>query len=612
MPTLSFPVLARQVTSIEPRDWLPSPDEVVDACAEAIVAGEPQGLTTFLSELGVPVLDMIVTPLSARAALLGAETGRAFYHHELRRRIPMPKELEPEIAVWDAGTVPYWESGVLVEPKYFSFFQEAPLPAFNPNHRRKWRSHELLHGAAKFFWHPQMTRFEFYVSARLNELMPIIQWYGLDEVFRPRCPRHLGRMLYAEYCQDCEDAAIPYWEVDLSDHDRDRAVAFVDGAWEHLSEEWRAISKEIETGEVVATPRLRLDASSDAIGYMRAHWNRATSWSFGQWAELFLIDGEDYFSSLRELQNNSENIARRLVSGDLNVSVESFRRLRARRALQDLAYRLMLAIQWLPEGSRAAERAEDALMPELEEAAELCNRLLTDPAASAEVAPSWARLTDTFLSSADLFPAEVTDNLLAMGIEWMNQEGHIEAALPQLLEGLQSALPETYARLEDPLVLANDFAYSQQFDDLGHLSNRFARWLETTGQDGLIKALARFEGWTALEPRKDDEAEDFATIPDELDTLLEPEGRLRLNRTLRRADFPARLMAELTGDDTLAGDEPVRVAAIVMRGELRVLVEDPATTAIFDSIDALTPDHLGPALENLLDNGFVVWLPHPR
>ena len=63
-------------------------------------------------------------------------------------------------------------------------------------HRRKWRPHELLHGAVGFFWREDASRFETYVGARLNELLPVVHWYGLDEIFRPRCERHTGEVLF--------------------------------------------------------------------------------------------------------------------------------------------------------------------------------------------------------------------------------------------------------------------------------------------------------------------------------------------------------------------------------------------------------------------------------
>src|SRR5690554_4427421 len=170
------PALAKVSLDDAPRHWLPTPEALVAALEASIEAGEPAGLRALAPQMGAPMVDLTVTPLSARATMLGALSGRAFYQHELRLRQPMPEHLEPELAVWQAGTTPQWSDGVLAEPKYFSFFQDAPFPAFNPNHRRKWRAHELLHGASKFFWHPQMTRFELYVSARLNELLPIIHW----------------------------------------------------------------------------------------------------------------------------------------------------------------------------------------------------------------------------------------------------------------------------------------------------------------------------------------------------------------------------------------------------------------------------------------------------
>ncbi|MFW5967821.1 MAG: hypothetical protein ACOCV2_09900, partial [Persicimonas sp.] len=360
MPTLSFPDIAPSHSGEAPRAWLPKAEAIVDACEKLAEAGEPEGLADLLEGMGAPVLDMVVTPLSARAALRAAAEGRAFYHHELRKRVPMPEAQEPELPVWQGGTVPEWREGVLEEPKYFSFFQDTPFPAFNPNHRRKWRPHELIHGALTFFWHPEMTRFEMYVGSRLNELLPVVHWYGFDEVFRPRCPKHRGEVLYQTYCAECEAAARPYWETDESwrKERREAAMRFAERGLEHFDKEWRACMEELDTGRVVEVDWPQLDASSDAIGYMRGHWNRVTAWSFGVWVETFLKDGLDYFSSLERYAEHQAKLACELLSGDVSTSRERFEARRGRRAVQDAAYRIYLALDWLEVGSEALERAE--------------------------------------------------------------------------------------------------------------------------------------------------------------------------------------------------------------------------------------------------------------
>ena len=145
MTTTSIQRAAPDIHAVD--SWLPEPAAIVSACRDLLSAGEPSDALEVIQTLGVPASDLCITPLGLAAAKLGAQVGTAFFHHELRVRLPMPKHLEPELAVWGEGTVPVWKDGILGEPKYFSFFQDAPFIAFNPNHRRKWPAHELVHGA---------------------------------------------------------------------------------------------------------------------------------------------------------------------------------------------------------------------------------------------------------------------------------------------------------------------------------------------------------------------------------------------------------------------------------------------------------------------------------
>ena len=602
-----------------PRAWLPDADALVGACALSIDAGEPRGLVDLVDHLAAPLIDLTVTPLTARASLLGAQSGRAFYHHELRRRLPMPPALEPEVAVWEGGTTPAWADGVLAEPKYFSFFQDAPFPAYNPNHRRKWRAHELLHGASKFFWRPEMSRFEFYVSARLNELLPVVHWYHLDEIFRPRCPEHEDQVLHRDHCLACQQAATHYWESDApaKPHRIAAAKQHVEGAWDHFSEEWEAIGKEIATGRPVATPRARLDASSDAMGYLRAHWNRVTAWSFGRWMELFMVDGVDYFSDLTELKHNVGRALHALVAAPLEITLGDVKARRARCQLQDLGYRVLLALEWLDPDDDLTRRTEDALMPHLERAAQLCDMLLSDASKTEAALAHFALICHTFSEISPRFPDEVGDAFLGFGYRFIDPHVFAAAAAGQVFTGIDDAMPATADRLTQPFDEVTRFVASPIFDETGRLSGRFARWAAEDDQiPDATAQLARFEAFANAEPRTDEEATLFAALPERAGALREARGTLRPHATLRRDVFDAATIATVTGQPLDAVGN-LHVAAVVLDGELRLVIEDEFTATVLDQVCAGEPIDqwwnfgLAQAIMTLLEQSLLTWLPAP-
>jgi hypothetical protein len=620
------------LSDIAAADKLPDAEAIVDACDALAAAGEPEGLSDLLGEMGAPVLDMVMTPLSARAALGAAQGGRAFFHHELRQRVAVPEDQAPEIAVWEAGTVPTWREGVLEEPKYFSFFQDQPFPAFNPNHRRKWRAHELLHGSLKFFWHPEMTRFEMYVGARMNELLPVVHWYGFDEIFRPRCThhggeRHQGEVLYREYCQRCEDAAKPYWETSQSWRDarREQALRWAQTGLDHFAEEWQACLAEIDTGEVHEVDHPRLNASSDAIGYMRSHWNRMTAWSFGVWAETFLKDGVDYFSSLERYADNLHKTTHDLLSGDLEVEPKQYEIERGRKAVQDVAYRIYVALGWLEESDPNLREAEERLMPALEQAAHHVHHVADQDQLADYSDDVVFDLLATFDRVRDLFPDDVATAVPALGYTWCEPERFVVAGRDMLEEGVAQAVPMAAELLDDDLgELVEAFAQSEPFHDHGRLASRFARWLANTDLasadlDGRAAELARFEAWASAPPKKDRDAELFACLPGSLDEFALRPGRARLNKTLDVETFSPTTVAQITDDSELAkgGNEPIAMARIFMRGELRLVVAGAQAECIFEVIDDGQPrrewvGEVDPeSLASLIENGFVIWLPKP-
>ena len=616
--SLSLPDAPPLASHRAPRHWLPEPEELADALAHATAGDPPPGFESLAQQMGAPCTDLSATFLTARATLMAADHGRAFYHHELRRRLPMPEHLAPEVSVWDGGTVPAWADGVLAEPKYFSFFQDAPFPAYNPNHRRKWRAHELLHGSSRFFWHPQMTRFEFYISARLNELVPVLHWYHLDEAFRPRCPEHLDQVLHRQHCLACQQAARPYWDFKPDDLDarRDAAVDHIAGAWAHLQREWEAIDRELSDGRRMPTPGPRLDASSDAVGYMRAHWNRVTAWSFGHWVETFLVDGVDYFSRLDALRHNVAATLHGLVGGDVDLQTERFFARRTRAQLQDLGYRLLLALEWLDPDGDDAQRAEEILMPQLQRCAQLAHELLEDTDRVGAGLDQFARTCQAFSQVAPRFPEDIADGFLAFGYRFIDRPVFGDAAIGQVFQGIEDALPATADAIDDPLETTRQFILHDHFDAPGRLSSRFAHIADDI--DAEVDAdLARFEAMANAEPRRDREATHFGALPDHPGDLRDQPGRLRPHHTLRRQRFHAQLLSSLT-DQPLDEEGHLPVAACLIDGDLRLTIEDEATTTILDAVQDGSPIDewlqypLEDALMNLLHSQHLVWLPRPR
>lgn len=634
MSSLSFPNLAAhdsQPDNTQPgvREWLPDAEAIVDACEGLAAAGKPAGVEAIFEAMGAPKLDMTVNAISARAALLAAEEGRAFYHHELREGVAMPEEQTPEIAAWEAGTVPVWNQGILEEPKCFPCFLDTPFPAFNPNHRRKSCPHKLLHGSMKFFWHPQMTRFEMYVGARINELLPVVHWHGFDEIFRPRCPQHRGAQLYQAFCGECEAAAKPYWETapDWRAAQRDEAVTWAERGIAHFEREWNACQAEVQSGDLHPITGQKLDSSSDAIGYMRSHWNRMTAWSFGAWAETFLTDDVDYYSSLGRYMTHLKDVTRRLLGGEVGVDLERYKTLRARRAIQDLAYRIYIAMGWLAENSVGLDAVDAHLTPALEQAAHHVHHMLTDDQLTHYNDEVLLDLLQAFERVRRHFPDEIAQSVGALGYQWWEPTRFAQAGLAQLRHGLWDALPSAADALGDALdPHTQKFALSQPFRTHGRLGERFTEYLEAEraagnlNSDGQFAAgLAQFEAWATRAPREDHAAELFASIPNNFDEFAIRPGTVRLNQTLARRTFDAPTAAAITGDPKLGErqEEEVELARIFLRGELRLRAVDAEDARIFDAIKTAQPrrdwvDEIDiDSLANLLESGFVIWLPEP-
>lgn len=625
--------------------WLPEPADLLRTAREAATRPPDEAEVALLQGLGAPFLDLVAAPFERRASLLAAGRGGAFLHHEQLVRLPVPEALAPEVAVWDGDTVPEWRAGVLEEPKYFGFRQDVRLPAFNPNHRRRWRPHELLHTVVGFLWRPDLTRFEAYLGARLNELLPVAHWYGTAEIHRRRCPEHAEGPLRTELCGACEALACPAWlaspeELALLEP---RAEAFAAHLLEHLGSELTAIHEEQRTGRRVSTPRPGLDASSDAVGYLRGHWNRLVGWSMGAWVEGFCVAGVDHETSVEALGERVATTARELLSGELEIDAARAGALRARRLLQELGYRAMICLDWLEPGSRAHREQAAAWAPALDLARTRCAELLAGEA-EAEAGLEAATLLARALDAAPL-PEHLRGLPGAVGARWWRGPGPAEVA--QVVDGLDSALPSGVAEVSGLEALAAAFLAAPEAELAGDLGLRFATWLLAAEAPAgalappasdprlalspELRADLAFEGWLRALPRQDLEADRFAEDLEELDSdVLLGEllpAWLRLHRTVRVRAWPAEHAARwLALDDGSAPELPLRgapeapevlLAAAWQEDLPQVLALDEVTAAVLGAVDQGLPlAREGPAamdaLRLLLTHGLVVLVRPPR
>ncbi len=255
--------------------------------------------------VGAPLAEVCGSPFGWAAVVRAANDGVAHAHLEYRTQPQWPDELLADAQVADPMHN-VWQAGVLHIGKYESFLQDEPLCTYNPNHMAKWTPHEMTHRVCRFFWREGATSWEHYIGSRLNELVPIVLWYGLDEVVRGD-DKGFDRARSA--AQPWATPSDLDW-LSLDDAAlRSRAAACVPHlrwALAHFEREWAAIRKEAEQGVRVPTPTDTLDASSDAMAYVVGHLRRLESATFRRMAQGLLTAGEHYDDSIADAMERVE------------------------------------------------------------------------------------------------------------------------------------------------------------------------------------------------------------------------------------------------------------------------------------------------------------------
>jgi len=565
-------------------DLLPPEGPLVAALAGL---APPVGLAGSLAGLGWPLEDLVGSPLALRAALLRAGQGALFAHHELRLRLSLPEGLLPDGLLPDgllpggaAATAPTWVEGHLVLPAPLEDGPDAALGTWTPTRPHQVDAGALLAGVAGFCWHPELTRFEAYLGARLAALVPALY------------ARSLASLLAAP-------PGSAFWEGDRPAREaaalQQAARARVD-----LAREWQAIGTELSTGRPCPSPAPGWSASAQAEAALLTHWNRLTAWSFGAWVERFSRPGPDHSPDCWTLAARVAGSLRSLVSGPLPVDPVRARRGQERRLLQDLGARLLLILEHTGEG-----RVEQALLPRVDALAEAAGAV--DEGRPVDLEGTVRAALAALDAVADRVPGDLAAACSGLGTRALLRTGSVDAGLDQVLAGLQEALPDTMAGMADPEDVAWRFATSTALDRPGSLPARFASWWEEEG--GADPDLVRLEALVRDTPRGDAEGELFAVVPEA--PVAPGQGVCRLNRSLRRAWLDAELFdAEEQQIAPRDEHDRVQVAVAWLDGAPRVLVLDAAAAAALDAVAAGRPAPWS-ALLPLVEAGLVLTWPAP-
>lgn len=404
----------------------------------AVARAEGPALAAFSN---LPVAEVLASPFAFRMCAMGAMVGASSVAHESRRALRWHRS----IAV-DAEPVG-WRDGVLHASKYQQFAADEPRSVYHPEQHAKWAPHELLHRACGYFFRADASRFELYLGARLNEILPVATWYGIEHCLRLDEQTPFDRTVLDRN----EATGSIFWLEATKDALVERAIAvaplFREGLL-HAQRELSACAHDARTGEIstVTHPHAFLDAASDALGYVATHTERLRAPSV---ARVHAMLPRQHERSVARYQARIERVLRALLFSPLSIDLRAARR--KARALRGWDRALRLA--YVRPGASEAELG-------------------------------------ALLDGAEQGPPSVR----------LDGEEH---DLAQLDRGLSATLPHTHARLTR---LGKALVTSPHYVARAPLGERVARMLDDE-RDVEGADLARLESALAIARRADDRVE---------------------------------------------------------------------------------------------------------
>jgi len=399
-------------------------DELVEKLVEWALALRQEAapvVEQWAAFTGLPVGELVASPFGLRACALGIEAGVVACHHEMRADVAWDEEILPGEAL-DAQGGGEWERGILHAPKYASFLQDGALLTYNPNHQARWTPHEMLHRASGFFFREDASKWEVYLGARLNELLPVVHWYGFDLVAR-----------LDEFSFDRERAARTpeaplekacWWSEDPAQlRERMQAtLVHLRSGLAHAQRELDAVTHERERFSQVVIAHPFLNAASDAMAYAVGHQYRLYRPETHRVLHGFTLEGAQRWESVMAYQIHIEAFLDRLLFAPLTVDLNRAAHRRDARIVWDVVHRASLSLD-------AFERVEEWLEtwgPEVQVG------LKGDPF---DAQGAWSSLGEVLVGGE-------REKVLLSGVIPQGWWGECKD-LVQMSQGIESALPAT-------------------------------------------------------------------------------------------------------------------------------------------------------------------------
>jgi hypothetical protein len=562
-----------------------SKQELIDAIVE-LALEHRDAVADWKGELAevacLPAGELVASPFGFRASLMGAQQGAAAVHHELRVPITGPTP-SADSSLFDPSHG-MWDRGVRHIGKYQSFRHDEPFLVYNPNHMSKWTPHEMLHRALGFVFDRDMSRWEFYLASRLNELVPVVHWYGTDEILRLR---HDGfdkdRDARSPGAQLRQAEWLELTKTDLKDRARGCAHLLVETV-ERFEEEIEAVYAELDSGYMQEVPHAHLDSSSDALAYVGAHYDRIMSAPVRSVLEN-VVPEEFRFSTVGDYLEATEELFDELLFGELSWDRDEAEDARNERAIWDLLLR-------------------GALHPELDE--ECLVR-------GVEGAPEgfWTKLSNVRVLISESLDSEAKEEVNASGFaESLNRSLHVSGpraplalrSAEEIAEGLSSIVPVamevvTSEQIADFASLHEDSRHWRR----NRLWKRFHEYLQSESELALAE-LVLFEASLYQDRPPNHQVERLSSWPDDNANNAEEWSVIRSESYQRYAfihDVPEWHSLLAQGETV---DVPARRQTDILIGALDgapcVVGICPACATVFDMLES-TAMTLGDMLDIL-------------
>lgn len=525
-----------------------------------------------------PVTEIAASPFGLRAVAMGVAHGARCVPHELRLLIPF-ESIDEAVQDPDHNV---WDRGVLMTGKYQSFQHDDPFLTRNPNHMVRWTAHEMLHRAGGFAADDAMSNWELYIGARLNELVPVVHWYGTDSFLRLRADAFMAADEGRTRTIERTDVL---WLTDGYAVDEARiraALPLLRATAAHFDAEMADIAREMATGATVESVRTiegaALNASSDAIAYVVGHHERLRARNV-QAVLRQLPEIQAYrYASIPDYYAAIEALFDALLFDTIRVDSAEVTRRRMERQRWD--YLLRAAHHPTTRHGRL-HRVLTKVVDEELYAREVFSRLLAD---------------------------ELGEDAAAFALS--NGELWTPAASAQLTDGIHSFAPVFANTLEargELGSLLQRFAGSEIFERRERLDERLLAFLEKSDATSAYADLLRFEAALARASRMDASVEHLGL---NVDDEIPHDARLSRSSAFEVVRFSRDI---LTWFDALSersdAPAPARLASSVAlligsyQEDVQVVPAPRGVLALLDQL-AETPMSVGDAL-TFLESGML-------